>query len=94
MLRGQAQKRRFIVTDAGERWVCAQRHIWKISVMSVSKLEMPSKGVGPSGKAPFMSARDIGVAEDMVRRMLGESLENCQENSMGELTANKCSLEL
>jgi hypothetical protein len=72
MLRGQAQKRRFIVTDAGERWVCAQRHMWKISAMSVSKLGMPSIGVGPSGKAPYMSARDVGVAEDMVSRIIGE----------------------
>ena len=69
MLRGQAQKRRFIVADAGERWVCAHRHMWKMSPMSVSKLGMPSIGLGPSGKAPFMSARDVGVAEDMVRRI-------------------------
>ena len=57
------------------RWrevVCTQRHMWKISAMSVSKLGMPSIGVGPSGKALFMSARDVGVAEDMVSRIMGK----------------------
>ncbi len=43
--------------------------MWKMSSMSVSKLGMPSIGLGLSGKAPFMSARDVGVAEDMVRRI-------------------------
>jgi hypothetical protein len=66
MLRGQAQKRRFIVSEAGERWVCAQRHMWKISVMIVSKVGIPSMGVGASGKAPFMSVREVAVVEDMV----------------------------
>ncbi len=54
------------MSEAGERWVWAQRHMWKISVMIVSKVGIPSMGAGASGKAPFMSVREVAVAEDMV----------------------------
>jgi hypothetical protein len=61
------------VAEAGERWVCAQRHMWKIRVMMVSKLGIPSMGVGPSGNAPFMSVREVAVVEDMVIGVIRKS---------------------
>ena len=54
------------MSESGERWVCAQRHMWKIRVMIVSKVGVSSMGVGASGKAPFMSVREVAVADDMV----------------------------
>jgi hypothetical protein len=64
--RGAAQKSRFIVVDAGDCWVWAQRQRWKSSSIRDWSVGIPWIGLGAGGNPAFMSAREVSIRPDML----------------------------
>jgi hypothetical protein len=67
---GQAQKRRFIVSDAGEQCIWAQQQRWNNSLIRDCRLGIPWIDSGADGNLAFMSAREVFVVVDMVINLL------------------------
>jgi hypothetical protein len=61
-----ARNSMFIVAEAGVFWVCEQRHICIIRLISDARVGIPWIGVGAVGKAAFMLVREVSVRADMV----------------------------
>ena len=66
MGRGHTQKRRFIVSDAGEQCVWPHQHIWNNSSIRDLRVGIPWIGSGAKGNPAFMSAREVFIVVDMV----------------------------
>ncbi len=65
-LGGAAQKSRFIVADAGDLCVCAQRQRWKRSLIWDWRVGIPWMGSGACRNPVFKSAREVSVIMDLM----------------------------
>jgi hypothetical protein len=61
-----AQKSRFVVADAGDCWVWAQRQRWKSSLIRDWSVGIPWIGSGAGGNPAFMFAREVSIRPDIL----------------------------